>query len=163
MKYLIALLAFFSFNSNATVNTNELADKVLVEKSKNKMTLFRKGKEIAHYHVVFGGNPTGHKQQEGDERTPEGKYVLDFKKPNSAYYKAIHISYPNAQDIARAKAKGKSAGGDIMIHGQKNGFEALQAQTQKYNWTIGCIALTNEDMDLFWNKIKTPTAIEIIP
>ena len=159
MKYLMVLLAFFSFGATA----DELADKVLVEKSKNKMTLFKKGKEIAHYHVVFGGNPIGHKEQEGDQRTPEGKYVLDFKKPNSAYYKAIHISYPNAQDVARSKSKGKSAGGDIMIHGQKNGFEALQAQTQKFNWTIGCIALTNEDMDSFWSKIKTPTNIEIRP
>ena len=159
MKYLMVLLAFFSFGATA----DELADKVLVEKSKNKMTLFKKGKEIAHYHVVFGGNPIGHKEQEGDQRTPEGKYVLDFKKPNSAYYKAIHISYPNAQDVARSKSKGKSAGGDIMIHGQKNGFEPLQAQTQKFNWTIGCIALTNEDMDSFWSKIKTPTNIEIRP
>ena len=159
MKYLMFLLALFSFNSYA----NDVADRVLVEKSKNKMTLFKKGKEIEHFHVVFGGNPIGHKEQEGDQRTPEGKYVLDFKNSNSAYYKAIHISYPNAQDTARAKAKGKSAGGDIMIHGQKNGFESMQAQTQQYNWTIGCIALTNEDMDSFWNKIKTPTTIEILP
>lgn len=159
MKHSCLLLTLFCL----PVFAMEKADNVLVEKSKHTLTLFKNGKVIGSYHVVFGGNPVGHKEQEGDERTPEGKYVLDSKNVKSAYYKSIHISYPNAKDIANAKKKGVSAGSAIMIHGQKNGFEALEEQTQKFNWTLGCIALTNKDMDDAWNKINVPTNIEIKP
>ena len=136
---------------------------MLVEKSKNTLTLYKNGKVIASYHVVFGGNPVGHKEQEGDERTPEGKYLLDSKNAKSSYYKSIHISYPNAKDLANAKKKGVSAGSAIMIHGQKNGYAAFEDQTQKINWTLGCIALKNKDMDDLWSKVDVPTKIEIKP
>jgi murein L,D-transpeptidase YafK len=122
-KYAPLLMIFFCLPCFAT----DKADKVLVEKSKHLLALYKNGKVIASYHVVFGGNPVGHKEQEGDERTPEGKYVLDSKNAHSAYYKAFHISYPNAQDMANAKKKGVSAGSAIMIHGQKNGFAMLEA------------------------------------
>lgn len=141
----------------------EIADSVLVEKSKYRLSLLKAGKVIASYPVVFGGNPIGHKEQEGDNKTPEGIYTLDSKNAKSAYFKAIHISYPNAQDIARAKSKGVSAGGAIMIHGQKNGFGWAHLVTQQINWTKGCIALSNEDMEKVWNSIKVPTKIEIRP
>jgi len=158
-KHVLLLFIFFCSSSLAV----EKADKVLVEKAKHKLTLFKNGKVIASYHVVFGSNPVGHKEQEGDERTPEGNYILDSKNAKSAYYKSIHISYPNAQDIANAKRKGVSAGSAIMIHGQKNGYAAFEEQTQKFNWTLGCIALTNKDMDDLWNKVNVPTSIEIKP
>ncbi|RYY73209.1 MAG: hypothetical protein EOO52_19160 [Gammaproteobacteria bacterium] len=141
----------------------EKADQVLVEKAKHKLTLLKNGKVVGSYHVVFGSNPVDHKEQEGDERTPEGFYSLDAKNAKSAYYKSIHISYPNAKDLANAKRKGVSAGSAIMIHGQKNGFAAFEEQTQKFNWTLGCIALKNKDMDDLWNKIDVPTKIEIRP
>ena len=128
----------------------EKADFVLVEKSKNLLTLFKNRMSSGTCHVVFGRNPVGHKQQEGDNKTPEGSYTLDSKNVNSAYYKSIHISYPNAKDIANAKAKGVSPGGAIMIHGQKNGFGWAAAATQKTNWKLGCIALKNEDMEIIW-------------
>lgn len=115
----------------------EKADFVLVEKSKNLLTLFKNHKVIGTYHVVFGGNPVGHKEQEGDNKTPEGRYTLDSKNVNSAYYKSIHISYPNAKDIANAKAKGVSPGGAIMIHGQKNGFGWAAAATQRNELDVG--------------------------
>jgi murein L,D-transpeptidase YafK len=158
-KHIFLLLIFFCSPSLAV----EKADKVLVEKTKHKLTLFKNGKVIASYHVVFGGNPVGHKQQEGDERTPEGTYMLDSKNAKSAYYKSIHISYPNTKDIANAKRKRVSAGSAVMIHGQKNGYAAFEKQTQKFNWTLGCIALTNTDMDDLWSKVNVPTSIEIKP
>src|SRR5690606_20762564 len=96
--------------------------------------------------IALGGNPVGHKQQEGDQRTPEGRYVLDYRKPDSAYFRALHVSYPNAADAAAAKARGVSPGGLIMIHGQRNGFGWAAAATQRVDWTDGCIALSNEDM-----------------
>ena len=152
----LMLLSSFSY-------AQEKADFVLVEKSKNLLTLFKNQKVIGTYHVVFGGNPVGHKEQEGDNKTLEGRYILDSKNVNSAYYKSIHISYPNAKDRANAKAKGVSPGGAIMIHGQKNGFGWAAAATQKRNWTLGCIALTNEHMEIVWKSVNVPISIEIKP
>lgn len=156
---LIGILVFSHF----PVHAQDFADKVIVEKANRILKLIKDNKVIASYHIALGGNPIGHKEQEGDNKTPEGLYTLDFKKPDSAYYKAIHISYPNAEDIKNAKKKGVSPGGAIMIHGQKNGYGAFAAVTQQYDWTLGCIALTNSDMDAVWRSIKIPTPIEIKP
>jgi murein L,D-transpeptidase YafK len=126
------------------------------------MYLIQDGKIIKEYKVSFGANPKWHKEQEGDERTPEGKYILDYKKSDSSFYKAIHVSYPNEEDIAKAKRKKVNPGGQIMIHGQKNGRNWLSFIVQKFNWTNGCIAVTNEEMDEIWNLvgINTPILIE---
>lgn len=141
----------------------EKADMVLVIKSSSKLYLKKNGKIIKEYHVAFGANPKGHKQQEGDERTPEGKYFLDYKKKDSAFYKSIHISYPNEADKKRAKESGVNPGGFIMIHGQKNGLDQLSFITQRFNWTDGCIAVTNSAMDEIWNSVNIGTPIEIKP
>jgi murein L,D-transpeptidase YafK len=138
-------------------------DTVLVKKSEKKMYLLAEGKSIKEYKVVFGANPKGHKQKEGDERTPEGKYVLDYKKENSSFYKAIHISYPNENDWAKAKYSGVNPGSSIMIHGQKNGLDWLSWLSQRFNWTDGCIAVTNIQMDEIWGLINEGTPIEIQP
>jgi hypothetical protein len=103
------------------------ADLVIVSKAESRLYLQRAGKRFASFKVVFGGEPKGHKQQEGDERTPEGKYVLDWKHAKSGYYKAIHISYPNARDRAAAKSRGVSPGGQVMIHGQKKRLRLARA------------------------------------
>jgi murein L,D-transpeptidase YafK len=99
--------------------------------------------------------------QEGDGRTPEGTYILDFKKPDSAFYKAIHISYPDFNDIASAKARGVNPGGQIMIHGQKNGLGWLSFISQRFDWTNGCVALSNADMEVLWSIVKQGTKVEI--
>jgi murein L,D-transpeptidase YafK len=138
-------------------------DHVLVNKSELKMHLISKGVKIREYSIALGANPKGHKEQEGDERTPEGKYFLDYKKSDSSFYKAIHISYPNEEDIAKAKEKGVNHGGLIMIHGQKNGLGWLSWISQNFNWTNGCIAVTNSEMDEIWNLVKIGTPIEILP
>ncbi len=106
------------------------------------MYLLDRGKVIKEYHVAFGENPKGHKQQEGDKKTPEGTYTLDYKKEDSSFYRAMHISYPNRSDLANAASKGVSAGGFIMVHGQRNKVSRLSSIIQQYNWTNGCIALT---------------------
>jgi murein L,D-transpeptidase YafK len=141
----------------------EMADMVLVTKSESKLYLKKDGKIIKEFHVAFGANPKGHKQQEGDERTPEGKYILDYKKEDSSFYKAIHISYPNESDKKRAKELGVNPGGLIMIHGQKNGLGWLSWITQLFDWTDGCIAVSNNAMDEIWESVKVGTPIEIKP
>ena len=127
------------------------------------MQLLQNGKVIRTYTIALGDNPVGHKQQEGDERTPEGKYKLDWRNPNSAYHKSIHISYPNEQDKARAKKRGVSPGGDIMIHGLPKYAAGIGARHALSDWTNGCIAITNEEMDEVWALVKNSTEIEILP
>ena len=140
-----------------------LADHVLVEKAKGTLHLQASGKTFASFAVALGGNPTGHKQRAGDERTPEGRYVLDAKNAGSAYHKSIHISYPNASDLTRARAANVNAGGDIMIHGQRNGWGWLWWITQRFNWTDGCIALNNDDMEVVWHAVQPGTPITVLP
>jgi murein L,D-transpeptidase YafK len=112
-------------------------------------------------HVEFGANPIDHKAKEGDEKTPEGRYTLDYKKSNSAFYKSIHISYPNKEDKEQAKKLGVNPGGFIMIHGQKNGLGWLSSIAQLYNWTDGCIAVTNSEMNEIWEAVDPGTPIDI--
>lgn len=138
-------------------------DSVLVNKSELKMYLLAKGEKVKEYSIALGANPKGHKQQEGDERTPEGKYFLDYKKSDSSFYKAIHISYPNMENQTKAKERGVNPGGLIMIHGQKNGLGWLSWISQNFNWTNGCIAVTNKEMDEIWNLMKVGAPIEIQP
>lgn len=136
---------------------------IRVDKSARLMQLLRNGEVIASYQVALGDAPEGHKMQEGDERTPEGRYVIDWRNPNSSYFLSLHISYPNEQDRARARAAGVSPGGDIMIHGQPNGFDALGSQLQNFDWTNGCIAVTNAHMQQIWDAVPDGTRIEITP
>ncbi|MDQ6765494.1 MAG: L,D-transpeptidase family protein [Verrucomicrobiota bacterium] len=139
------------------------ADRVVVEKSARKLTLLRGDVVLKTYRVALGGTPIGHKQEEGDGRTPEGVYQVDFHKPDSGYHLALHISYPNAQDRERAAARGVSAGGDVMIHGLRNGTGALGAAHRVRDWTAGCIAVTDEEIEELWRKVPDGTAIEILP
>lgn len=121
------------------------------------------GKIIKQYPVVFGGDPIGHKQQEGDQKTPEGNYILDYRKENSIAYKSLHVSYPNEADKEHARLKGVSPGGAIMIHGQLNGYGWLSLITQYFNWTDGCIAVTDAQMEEIWQRVKLNTPIKILP
>ncbi len=143
--------------------TRPKVDLVRVDKSEARLYLIGADTVVADFPVAFGANPEGHKQQEGDERTPEGQYVLNYKKADSAFYRAIHISYPNDEDQQRAAKRGVSPGGQIMIHGQRNGFGWLSSITQLLNWTDGCIALTNDNMDSVWSAVEVGTPILIEP
>lgn len=139
------------------------ADKILIDKSKRKLTLFRKSKVLKSYHVSLGGGPLGHKEQEGDERTPEGRYKIDWRNPKSCCHLSLHISYPNATDKAHARKLGVSAGGNIMIHGLVNGQGWLGRWHLFWDWTDGCIAVTNKEMREIWNVVPNGTVIDIQP
>lgn len=138
-------------------------DLVVVNKSDTSMLLMRNGKVLRRYKIAMGDRPVGHKLQEGDQRTPEGRYILDYKKSDSAYYRAIHISYPNEEDRLRADALGIDPGGQIMIHGQNPNSTLTPDEAQKLNWTDGCIAIKNHEIDELWQAIDTGTPIEIWP
>lgn len=154
---LAATLAALAAHAQAPV------DEVRVHKNERKLMLLADGKVVQTFHIALGRNPVGPKQKMGDKKTPEGRYVLDYKKADSAYYKAIHISYPSAEDIARAQRSKVNPGGMVMIHGQKNGYQRYETFTQRHDWTDGCIALTNEDMDTVWKAVAPGTPIEILP
>ena len=147
---------------NQAIHTDVTIDKVYVDKSERVLKLLSGDRVIKTYHIALGDSPVGHKRQEGDERTPTGSYILDYKNENSNYYRSIHVSYPNAADKAQAKKRGVSAGGDIMIHGQKNGLGHLAAITQQRDWTDGCIAVTNDEMDEIMSVYKAGMPIEIV-
>ncbi|ABZ76188.1 conserved hypothetical protein [Shewanella halifaxensis HAW-EB4] len=153
----------FSTLTFASTMANGKADLVIVTKSEASMTLLRQGKVFKKYRIAMGDNPVGHKLTEGDQRTPEGRYLLDYKKSDSAYYRAIHISYPNDEDRLRADALGISPGGQIMIHGENPNSSLSPEEAQMYNWTDGCIAVTNAEMDELWRAIDEGTPIEIWP
>jgi murein L,D-transpeptidase YafK len=149
--------------ANAHASRAHSVDLVKVDKSDRTLSLMSQGREIAKFHIVLGGNPIGPKQREGDQRTPEGRYILDFKKQDSAFFRAIHISYPSQADLLRAERLGVSPGGSIMIHGQKNGLGWLSTLSQQFDSTDGCIALSNEDIQRVWDLVQVPTPVEIAP
>jgi murein L,D-transpeptidase YafK len=139
------------------------ADLVLVEKGQRRLSLMRDGVAFAQWRIALGGDPVGHKQREGDGRTPEGRYLLDWRNPDSCCYKSLHVSYPNAADQAAAAARGDDPGGLIMIHGQVNGSGWLGWFNQYRDHTHGCIAVRNGPMEIIWRAVDDGTPIEIRP
>lgn len=137
-------------------------DQIIVEKSKHRMYLLKKGHIYRSYRVSLGKND-GPKREEGDKKTPEGKYVIDGRNPNSEYYKSLHISYPSAEDVKRAEAMGVKPGANIVIHGTPNGMEDANILLRGLDWTGGCIALTNLEMEEVWRLVREGTPIEIRP
>jgi len=137
-------------------------DLVRVDKSDRVMQLVEGENVVASYAISLGGSPEGHKSQEGDQKTPEGRYILDYKNENSSFYRSMHISYPNAEDIQQAERRGVSPGGMIMVHGQRNGVGWLSGLMQRFDWTDGCIAITNDEMDEFMDLVEPGTPIEIV-
>jgi murein L,D-transpeptidase YafK len=154
-------LLFTSPSTKETSSQLMKADKVLVEKSKRKMYLINNGKVFRSYTISLGKDPVGDKQKEGDNKTPEGIYVLDWRNNKSSCYKSIHISYPDDQDVSRAKKAKVEPGGNIMIHGLHPSLKALGKFHTAYDWTNGCVAVTNEEMDDIWKSVKYGTIIEI--
>ncbi len=139
------------------------ADRVVIIKSQRRLVLMRGGYVLRSYRVALGRYPKGRKVREGDAKTPEGAYTLSHKKTRSNFYKAIGISYPNLQDTARADALGVRPGGRIMIHGLPNRMSADRVGHPVIDWTQGCIAVTNREMDEIWRMVDTGTPIEIHP
>lgn len=138
-------------------------DRVVVEKAARRLSLYRGQTLLKSYRVALGRVPVGPKEQEGDQRTPEGSYRIDFHKPDSDYHRALHISYPEQRDIDRAAAQGVSAGSDIMIHGLPNGRGWIGAFHRRSDWTAGCIAVTDQEIEEIFRAVPDGTPIEIRP
>jgi len=139
----------------------EQADFIVVDKSARRMQLLRGGKLLKSYAILLGDAPTGHKRQQGDERTPEGEYRISGRNQNSRFHLSLRVSYPNATDRKQARARGVDPGGDIMIHGLPNGKGKTGAFHRTVDWTNGCIALTDEEMDEIWSVVPIGTPVLI--
>jgi len=134
-----------------------------VLKKDRTMQLLNQGRVIKTYKVALGGDPVGAKTRQGDHKTPEGVYVLDSRNAHSHFYKAIHISYPNARERSEAQKNHVSPGGDVFLHGLPNGYGFVGAAHRLKDWTDGCIAVTNQEMDEIWASVPVGTPIEIRP
>ncbi len=140
-----------------------LVDSIVVEKKAHTLTLFRDAKPMRTYLVALGSKPLGDKLRAGDNRTPEGIFYIDARQPNSKYHLALHISYPDAAHRARSQAIGAEPGGDIMIHGLPNGLGRAGASHRVNDWTNGCVALTDEEIEQIWSVVPIGTPVEIKP
>jgi murein L,D-transpeptidase YafK len=138
-------------------------DRIVVEKSARTLSIFRDGRKLKAYRVALGRNPVGPKEEEGDMKTPEGIYTIDNRNPQSSFHLALHISYPSDNDKSRADERGASAGFDIMIHGIQNGRGWIGAFHRCTDWTAGCIALTDEEIEELWRVTPDGTTVEIRP
>ena len=141
----------------------EPADRLVLRKSERELTLYRDGRPLKSYRVSLGLSPEGHKEREGDFRTPEGRYMLTWRNPQSEYFLSIKVSYPNEEDVANARRNGWRPGGAIMIHGLPNVPRHSRERYLSTDWTDGCIAVSNEDMLEIWLLTQSDTPIEILP
>ncbi len=157
---LIGVLLVFGL---AAAHAASPVDRVLVKKSEGVLQLMIGEQVIRQFPIYLGGNPIGHKQHQGDRRTPEGRYLLHERKAKSRFYRALRVSYPNKADQAAAKAAGKSPGGDIMIHGMPSLEKRSLLMFDGRHWTDGCIAISNPHMREVWDLVDLDTPIEILP
>jgi len=140
-----------------------IADSIVVEKSKHTLTLYQAGFLVRTYGVALGKEPKGDKLRIGDNRTPEGLFRIDYKNPSSKFHMALHISYPDAAHLQRSSALGLAAGGDIMIHGLPPAFKKVGAAHREFDWTEGCIAVTDEEIEEIWRAVPKGAPIQIKP
>lgn len=138
-------------------------DRILIEKKDRRLELISKGEVLKTYRIALGGNPVGPKESANDNKTPEGTYLIDSRNKNSRYHLSLHISYPNDRDKKRARELGVSPGGDIMIHGLKNGFSSVGSAHAEVDWTKGCIAVTDEEIEEIAKVAPNGTVVEIRP
>ncbi len=140
-----------------------MADKIVVEKENRRLYLMRNGEIFRTFEIALGVAPIGNKEREGDQRTPEGRYLLDDRNPDSDFFLSIHISYPSLAERVAARQKGLDPGGSIMIHGQPNEPTYSAAYYRQEDWTNGCIAVSNSDMIDIWLMTPNDIPIEILP
>ena len=160
----LALAMLFSCATLAQPSvTPQKADSVLILKKDHLLELLAGGKVIRTYHVALGTGGLAPKQKEGDARTPEGHYIIDTRNGESHYHKALHVSYPNAEDRKRAAQAGVAPGGAIMIHGLPNGKGYIGSAHRLYDWTLGCVAVTDAEIDEIWTMVPVGTPVEIRP
>ena len=160
---LAALIAIVLTRSRSRpIASPEPIDRIVIEKSQRTLIAFRRGTEVKRYRIALGQNPVGAKEREGDMKTPEGYYMIDAHKPDSDYHRALHISYPSSADSARAAESGVDPGSDIEIHGLPNDADPAKFPPGR-DWTAGCIALTNDQIDELSSLTPIGTTVEIAP
>ena len=148
---------------NASPLGEKPADRILIEKEARKLTLYRGEKAIRTYLIALGSQPVGKKLCEGDNRTPEGRYVIDARNKKSRFHWSLHVSYPNPDDRRAAKKIGCNPGGDIMIHGLPNGQGQIGKLHAAHDWTLGCIAVTDQEIEEIWELVPNGTPVLIVP
>jgi murein L,D-transpeptidase YafK len=163
-----ALLAFIGIGLCYLYPEQELPNgttinKLIVLKSERQLLAYADGQLIKTYTIALGRSPDGAKAFEGDKKTPEGNYIINNKNPNSTYHKNLGISYPNSDDVRHAKSLGKPVGGAIKIHGLRNGTGFISKFHRFFDWTLGCIAITDTEMDEIYSAVPVGTPIEIRP
>jgi murein L,D-transpeptidase YafK len=163
LQMFLQMALILLISSTCFANPPFVTERVVVKKSARKLFLYQGDQIIRAYDISLGKNPVGHKQRCGDCRTPEGRYLLDWRNPSSRFHLSIHISYPDPSDKRRARERGISPGGNIMIHGLPNRFSEAPELFEERDWTDGCIAVTNEAMEEIWHLVANNTPIEIYP
>ncbi|MCH9694654.1 MAG: L,D-transpeptidase family protein [Gammaproteobacteria bacterium] len=161
--FLTVCALFLVLPTAARASEFPVADEVIIDKSDRVLQLMKGGEVLRTFKIALGIRPEGDKREEGDFRTPEGRYMLDTRNPRSDFFLSIHVSYPNASDSREARARGVSPGGAIMIHGQPNEPKRSEAFYRSQDWTNGCIAVSNSDMIDIWLMTPDNTPIEIRP
>ncbi|WP_025143655.1 murein L,D-transpeptidase family protein [Pedobacter jeongneungensis] len=162
---LLFILGVFIYNlyPEMKLPANAEIDYILVKKSDRQLLAYSKQKLVKTYKISLGNSPIGHKEYEGDEKNPEGVYTINAKNPNSGYHKNLGVSYPNIKDVEKAKLLGKDSGGDIKIHGIRNHMGFIGKFQRLFDWTNGCMALTNTEVDELYYAVKIGTKIDIRP
>jgi len=162
LLFVLAVFGYYFFPEKK-LDTSKKIDKILVVKHKRELTVFSNGEALKTYAVSLGGMPVGKKEFEGDQKTPEGIYTINDRNPNSDYHLNLAVSYPNASDSLHAAGLGKSAGGEIKIHGLPNGYGFIGKFQRFKDWTAGCIALTNSEIEELFYHVPMGTEIQIVP
>lgn len=160
----LALACTANWSAGETIpSAAQKADRIVVEKSARSMKLMRGGEVLKIYKVALSREPVGAKERTGDHRVPEGEYVIDSKNSHSRFHLALHISYPNAADRERARKLGVKPGGDIEIHGLGSTYSWVGRLQRQVDWTDGCVAVTNAEIDEIWRLVPVGTPLEIRP
>src|SRR5271165_1735682 len=159
----LLLLGFDGQSPAESIATAMRADAILIVKHERKLYLLRDNSPLRSYRIALGLSPNGAKEHEWDFRTPEGSYIIDFRQEHSHYFKALHISYPSPADLKRSSTLHLRAGGDIFIHGEPNRPTKPLSYYKTRDWTNGCIALADEDLQDLWNLTAGQTLVEIVP
>jgi murein L,D-transpeptidase YafK len=160
-KMLVATLIVLSFV--ILLHALPRADRIIVHKKIRTMELVHAGQMLRTYKIALGGEPVGPKTRQGDHRTPEGIYVIDSRNAHSQFHRSLHISYPNAADRERARKLGSATGGDIYIHGLPNGYGFIGSAHRARDWTDGCMAVTDQEIEEIWRLVDNGTPVEILP
>jgi murein L,D-transpeptidase YafK len=147
----------------APLPTDSKADLLVVEKSQHRLLAYSHGVLLRSYSVALGRDPIGQKLRQGDRRTPEGQYFIDAHNPSSLFHRALHVSFPSAADVARARSAGSDPGGDIMIHGIHNGLGWIGRAHRLMDWTVGCVAVTDPEIEELYRIVPDGTRIDLRP